>query len=35
VHPSAEAHAMVADSVMLHVRAILDRHANAGTKPVN
>lgn len=35
VHPSAEAHAMVADSVMLHVRAILDRHPNAGTKPVN
>ena len=35
VHPSAEAHAMVADSVMLHVRAILDQHPNIRIKPVN
>ena len=35
VHPSAEAHAMVADSVMLHVRAILDQRPNIRIKPVN
>jgi len=35
VHPSAEGHAMVADSVMLHVRAILDQRSNAATKTVN
>jgi hypothetical protein len=35
VHPSAEAHAMVADSVMLHVRPIVDRHLNIKIKPVS
>jgi hypothetical protein len=35
VHPSAEAHAMVADSVMIHARAILDQHLNIRIKPVN
>ena len=34
VHPSAEAHAMVADSVMLHVRPILNRRANITIRPV-
>jgi hypothetical protein len=35
VHPSAEAHAMVADSVMLHVRPIVDRHLSIKIKPVS
>jgi hypothetical protein len=35
VHPSAEGHAIVADSVMLHVRTILDQYPNAGAKTVN
>ena len=36
VHPSAEAHAMVADSVMLHVRQIVDGgRPNIRVKPVN
>jgi lysophospholipase L1-like esterase len=34
VHPSAEGHAMVADSVMLHVRPIVDRHLSIKIKPV-
>jgi hypothetical protein len=34
VHPSAEAHAIVADHVMPHVRAILDRRPNIEVKPV-
>ena len=33
VHPSAEAHAMVADSVMPHVRAVLDKHVNIQVRP--
>ena len=32
VHPSAEAHAMVADSVMPHVRAILAKHESVGAR---
>jgi hypothetical protein len=35
VHPSAEAHAMVADSVMPHVRAILAKHESVGAKAAN
>jgi hypothetical protein len=33
VHPSAEAHAMVADSVMPHVRAILDKYGRIQVRP--
>ena len=35
IHPTAEGHAMVADSVMLHVRPIVDHHSSVGAKAAN